>query len=59
MNYPKNLITRLGVSVDVIMAASVTLGVGYADLPLHVYIYHLDKIDFKSGVELIINANQH
>ena len=32
MNYLKNLMTRLGVSVDVVMTASVTLqvGIGYA-----------------------------
>ena len=45
--------TRLGVSVGIVMAASVTLGVGYA------FYIQLRKNDFKSGFELIRNANQH
>ena len=49
MNYLKNLMTRLSVSVGVVMAVSVTV-------PL---IEQLEDIDFKSGVELIINANQY
>ena len=52
MNYQKNLMTGLGVSV--VVAASVTLDVGYAwQICL---LYHLGKNDFKSGVELV-NTN--
>ena len=53
MNYKENLMTRLDLSVGVVMAASVTYGVGIA------FYITLGKHDFMSGVELIINASQH
>ena len=60
INYPNILMTRLGVSVGVVMSASATLYVGYAwQICLLYNIWKKLISDFKSGVKLIMNANQH
>ena len=50
--------TRLGVSVGVVMAASVTLGVGYA-WQICLLINTWKKLISSQLLKLIINVNQH